>query len=130
MTTLHYAFDDTTRKLIFHVPIIATPGLLNMDLAIGSLLYHMDNLGMGLHQFGLIQKARVDQHQVIAGAVGAPTLANAAFLMVPYGFSLTKMVAIAQIIHIRLLVVLYTLIGRDHPSYQGMETVVLALIER
>ena len=40
------------------------------------------------------------------------------------------MVAMSQIYHTCLWVFLYTLLGRDHPSDKGMDSVVLALIDR
>ena len=52
------------------------PGMLKLTLALGFHLYHCDDLGTGLHKFGLSQHtsaaqevltSRYDQHQIIAG---------------------------------------------------------------
>ena len=139
LITLQRKIDDTAYRMSVCAPIIATPSLLKMVLALEFHLDHRDNLGTGLHQFCLIQhisvawkvlKAGVDQHQVITGGGGAPTLAEAFYLTLPNGVSLTEMVAMTQSSHACLLVVLDTLIGRYYPTSQGMDTVVLEMIER
>ena len=74
-------------------------------------------------------KARVDQQQVIAGGDGAPTLADTAYLTAPDEVTLPETVAMAQSAHARLQVVLDTLLVRKHPDMQGMEAVILELID-
>ena len=73
-------------------------------------------------------KACIDQHQVVAGGGSAPILADVAYLTVPDGLSFPKTLAMAQSSHALLLVVLDTLLERDHSFPQGMEAVVLFLI--
>ena len=94
---------------------------------------------MGLNQFWLGQhtsatskvlKARANQHQVIAGSIGVPTLADVASLTAPYGFSLPEMVAMLRSVHNRLQVVLDSLLERDQPVTKIMDAVILTLIER
>ena len=94
---------------------------------------------MGLHHFGLGQhtsaawkmlKARADQHQIIAGGGAAPSLSDAATLMVPYGFSLLSTLAMKQGSHSRLRVVLVTLFGADHPTELEMNEVNTEITER
>ena len=53
--TLQSLLGDTTRRLSVRTHIIATSGLLKLTLEIGFRLDQRDNLGMGLHQFGLDQ---------------------------------------------------------------------------
>ena len=86
-----------------------------MNLSIGFRLDHRYNLGTGLCQFCLgnhkssiskVLKARVYQHQVIAGGGGAPTLEDVAYFMAPYEVSFPEMVAIARSAQTRLRVVL------------------------
>ena len=81
LTTLQRALDYTSHRLSIHAHIVPMPGLLKITLALGFCLDHQDDLGMGLHQFGLSQhtsaarkvlKARADQHQVIAGSGATP----------------------------------------------------------
>ena len=104
---------------------LATHGLLKMNLTLGFHINHIHNLGMWLHQFCLgkhnsaarkVLKAYSDQHQVIAGINGSPTMVDAAYLTVPDGVSLPVIVAMLQITHTCLRVVLDTLLGRDHPA--------------
>ena len=73
--------DDTTWSLSAWAPILATPGLLKITLALGFLLEHHDDLCSGLHKFGLVQhtsasrkvlKVHFDQHKVIMGGSTAP----------------------------------------------------------
>ena len=115
------------------------PSLLKMTLALGLRLYHGDDLGMGLNQLFLGQhtssarkllKYRIDQHQVIEGSGGAPTMADAAHLAAPDGVTLPETVAMARSLHTRPRVVLDTVLGTEHPAAQGTEAVVLALIEQ
>ena len=130
--TLQRALYDTTRRLSVQVPIIATPGMLKITLALGCRLDHCDNLGSGLHKFGLVQrtsasrkvlKVRSDQHQVIMGSRAAPSLADAATLAAPDGVSLPSTLAMAQGGHTRLSVVLDTLFRTNHPTVMAMKEV-------
>ena len=111
MTYLQQTFYDTDIQLGVQDPILATPGLLNMILDLRLLLNHRGNLKKGIHQFLLGQhtsaarkllKGRVDQHQVITGSGGAPTLANADYLTAPNGVSLTETLDIACSTHMHL----------------------------
>ena len=52
---IHRALDDTAHRLSIRASILATPGLIKLSLDLGFFLYHRDNLGTGLHQFGLKQ---------------------------------------------------------------------------
>ena len=99
LTTLQRALDDTARRMGVHTPIVATPVLIKLTLSLYFLLDHQDNLLTGLHQFGMgqntydsrkVMKARIDQHHVIAGGVGAPYLADAVTLTVPDGYTCRK----------------------------------------
>ena len=114
------------------------PSLIKITLALVFHLKHSDDLGMGQHQFCLgkhtfsvwkVLKACVDQHQVIAGGRGSPTLSDAAYLTAPDGFTLPDTLAMACSTHAHLWVVLDTLLGRYHPAAQGIDALVLALIE-
>ena len=60
-------------------------------------------------------KARIDQHQFIAGGSGTTTLADAAYLMAPDEVYLPETAGTAQSAHDLLRVVPDTLLGRDHP---------------
>ena len=55
LPTLQRALDDTAHRLRVRAPIIATPGLLNLTLALGCHMDHLDNLGTCLYQFELGQ---------------------------------------------------------------------------
>ena len=110
-----------------------------MYLALGFRLKHRDNLRMELHQFFLykntpaaqkVLNAHVDKHHVIFGSGSAPTLADAAYLTALYGVTFPETLAMAESAHACLQVVLDNLIGRDHPTAQVMEAVILALTER
>ena len=123
LATLQRASNDTAQQLGVCAPIIATPSLLNMALALVFHLGRRDNLGMGMHQLFPVQntsaawkvmKACVDQSQVIAVGGAAPILMDEAYLIVPDGVTLPEMVAMLQSAHARLGVVLGTLLGRDH----------------
>ena len=115
ITTLQHAFDYTTQRLGVRSPIITTPSLLNMYLALGFFLNHRDNLEAGMHQFLMVQhtyaarkvlKVCVDQHQFIAGGNGAPKLVESAYLTAPDGVTFPKTVAMVRSTHARLRVVL------------------------
>ena len=75
-------------------------------------------------------KACVDQHQVIAVGGSASTLAYTSYLTVPYRVYPPETTAMARSTHICLQVVLDTLLGWYNPVAQGMNAVVLAMIER
>ena len=115
------------------------PGLLKLALALGVCLDRGNNLGMGLHQFGISQhtsaswkviKASSGQHQVFSGSSAAPSLHDAAMLMEPYGVSLLVILAIAQESHTRLKVVLVALFRQDHPTALTMRYVNTEIVER
>ena len=139
LTTLQCTCDDTTQRLSVRAPIISTQSLLKMDLTLGFCIDHKNELVTGLHRFCLVQhnyaarkvlKACVDQHQVIAVGGSASTLAYTSYLMVPYGVYPPETTAMARSTHICLRVVLDTLLRLYHPVAQGMNAVVLAMIER
>ena len=105
LTTLQRSLEDTAWRLSVRAPIITTSGLLKLALALGFLLEHRDDLGLGLHQFGIGQhtssagnmfKARANKYQVIAGGGAAPSLADAATLTVPDGVSLPYNLAMVR----------------------------------
>ena len=50
---IHRALGDTAHRLSIRAPILTMPGLLKFSLSLGFFLYHRDDLGTGLHQFGL-----------------------------------------------------------------------------
>ena len=52
--TLQRDLYNITRRLSVQTPIIATPGLLKITLKLGYRLEHCDNLGSGIHKFGLL----------------------------------------------------------------------------
>ena len=119
LTTLQRAFDNATQRLSIRAPIVAIPVLLNMTLTLGFSFNHRENLCMGFHQFCLgyhtsstrkVLQARFDQHLVIAGSGGAPTLAGASYLKSLNGVSFPKMVSMARSAHAHLWMVLDTLI--------------------
>ena len=119
-------------------PIIATAGRLNMTIALEFCLDHRDNLGMGPHQFCMGQhtstarkvlKARTNQHQVIAGGGSTLTMSDKAYVTAPDGVSLTGMVTMAHSTHMRLRIVLDTLMGRYHPGSQVIDAVFQSLME-
>ena len=111
----------TTCRLSIRVHIVLTPVLLNINLDLGFNLYHRDDLGTGLHHFELGQpnlaaqkvlKACVDQHQVITGAGAAPSLGDAAMLTDLDGVSLSSTLAMPWGGHLRLRVIMVTLLGQ------------------
>ena len=67
-----------------------------------------------------VLKARTDQHQLIMGGGATPSLTDAATLTAPYGVSLTNTLAMTWGSHSRLRVVLFTLLGKDHPAALAM----------
>ena len=113
--------------------------MLKISPALGLRLEHRDDLGSGLHKFGLVQhnsaawkvlKARDNQHQVIAGGSAAPSLADADTLTAPYGVSLPVTLAMAQEAYVRLRVVLATLFRTDHPTALMMKEMNVEITER
>ena len=99
------------------------PGLLKPTLALGFRPEHHDELGTGLHQFGIGQhnsaawkvlKARTDQHQVIVVNGAEPSLDDTAKLTVPDGVFLPDTMTMVRGSHARLRVVLVALFGTDH----------------
>ena len=132
LTTLQRALDNTARRLSARVPIVVTPGLLNLTLSLGFRLYHHSDLGTGLHQFGVGQhtsatwkvlKAHSDQHQVFAGGVAAPSLDDVVTLTAPDGVSLSATLSMARGSHARLRVVLVTLFSQYRPTALAMNDV-------
>ena len=110
-----------------------------MTLALSLGFYHRYDLGTGILQFCLGQhmsassellKARVDQHRVIVGVSRSLTLSDAAYLTAPDWVSLPDTLDMAYSTHIRLWVVLDTLIGRDHPVAHGMDSFNKSIMER
>ena len=53
LTTFQRSLNDTARNLGVRAPIVATPGLIKLNLALGFRLNQCDGLGMGLNQFGV-----------------------------------------------------------------------------
>ena len=87
LTTLKPMFDNTAQCLRVCAPIVATPSIFNTTLALGFRINYMDNPKTGIHESYLgkntysarkVLKDHVDQHQVIAGDSGAPTLTDVA----------------------------------------------------
>ena len=116
-----------------------TPGLLRITLSLRFCPEHSVNLGTGIHQFCLgkhtpasrkLLKTRVDQHQVIAGGSGPLNLANVVYLTATYGVPLHETLAIAHSVHMRLRLVLETLLGRDHPAAHRMVVFTESIMER
>ena len=137
LTRLQRLLKDMDHHLISRATILATPGLLKLNLSLGFGLYHRDNLGMGLYQFGLSQdtpatrkvlKAGSNQYHVITGGGATPLLADAATLMAPDGISLTPIVAMARGDHTRTGVVLVTLLGQDQPTVMATRDVKTDLL--
>ena len=97
---------------------------------LGFCMEHQDDLGTGIHPFGLghhssaarkMTKARDDQHQFIAGGGAAPALD---------GFSLLATMAMSCGAHAGMRVVLVTLLGKDHPTALAMQDINAELLER
>ena len=139
MTTLQRDLDDTARRLSVRAPIIATRGMLNITLKLGSRLDYRDDLGMGLHPFGLghqtsaaqkALKARAEKHQVIADGGSAPSLSDMATLTAPDGVTLPDTLAMTRGSHARLRVIPATLFGTDHPTALAMKEVNSETMER
>ena len=72
----------------------------------------------------------MDQHQVILGVGGNSTLADAASLIAPDGFSFPDSFSVARSAHVRLYLVLEILLGSDNPSAHGLSKFGKALTER
>ena len=79
--------------------------MLKITLVLGCRLEHCNDLGSGLHMFGLVQhtsasrkvlKVHSDQHQVIMGGSATPSLADGDTLAVPYGVSLSSTLALVR----------------------------------
>ena len=105
MKTFQRYLDETERRLSFRVPIVSTSGLIKPILAVGFRLDDRDDLGTGLHQFGIGQhttaarkvlKARADQHKVIAGGGYTPSLSDTVTLTAPDDISLPVTLAIVR----------------------------------
>ena len=105
LKTLQRALVYTAWRLSARMSIFATPGLLKLTLVLGFHLDHRDNLCIGLRHFGIGQhtsatwnvlKARLDQHQVIAGGGATPSLAHADMLTTPDSVSLTDTLTMAR----------------------------------
>ena len=118
-------------------PIVEKLGLLKKTLATGFQLTHRYNLGMVINQFCLgkhtstarkLPKVCVNQHQIISGSGGSPTLADAAYTTATDGFSLLETISMVWNMHTRLQVILETLLGRYHTSAQGMYADIRDLI--
>ena len=73
-------------------------------------------------------KASSDQHQVIAGGVGAPSLADLETLKAPDGVSLTANLDMAWGDCTELRVVLVILFGTYHPTALEMKEVHLEIM--
>ena len=132
MTTLHRVLNDTAPRLSIWSPIIVTPGLLKLTLALGSCLEHRDDLGLGIYKFGLVQhisatgkvlKAQYDQHRIITGVITAPSLADVSTLTATDGVSLPDNLSMAQGGNTQIRVVLGTLCGTNHPTSLEMKEV-------
>ena len=67
-----------------------------------------------------VLKSRTDQHQVITGGGAAPSLADTVTLMAPYGVSFAATLSMVQGAHMRIRLVLVTLLGQDHPTALAM----------
>ena len=139
LTTLQRDIDETACCLSARALIIPMLGLLKLTLALFFHMDHQDDLGTGLHQFGLVQnisaackvlKTHTEQHQVISGARASPSLSDAAMLTAPDGVSLTVTMSMEQGAHSQLRVVLITLLGQDHPSALSMKDINSELLER
>ena len=139
LTTLDRAQKKTACPLSVRAPIVAKTDIIKLILALGFQLDHRDDLDTSLHHFGLFQhtsatwnvlKSRSYQHHVIADGGTAPSLEDAATLTTPDGVSLPPTMAMSQGIHVRLRVVLVTLLGKDHPNAMVMRDINAKLLER
>ena len=140
LTTLQRSLEDTAWRLSVRAPIITTSGLLKLALALGFLLEHRDDLGLGLHQFVLGQntsatqkvlKARSDQYQIIAGGAAAPSIAGTATLTAPDSVSLPATLAIALGGgHTQMRVVLVTLFWKDYSTTLAMKEANVEIMEK
>ena len=86
-------------------------------MSLSFCLYHQDDL-----------QACSDQHQVIAGSATNPSYAST--LTAPDGVSLMATLDMAQGSHMRLRVVLDTLLGQEHTTTQTMRDINKELLER
>ena len=132
-------FNDMVKQKGVRTPIVATPGLLKMTLSLSFCLNQRDNLGTGIHRFCLRQhtftsrsllKAHIDQHQFITDGGGFPTLADAAYLMAPYGVSLPNTLVMARSAHTRLRVVFDTLPESNHLATQVIDAFYNYIMEQ
>ena len=123
LTMLQRALEDTAWRLRIHAPIVATPGMIKITLELGFYLEHRDGLGLGLHQFRIIQhtsdarkvlNTQAGQHHIIAGGGAVPSLSNTTTLMVTDSVSLTDTQSMSWRAHAQLVVVLDTLFGPNH----------------
>ena len=64
------------------------------------------------------------------GRSRALTLANAAYLIAPYRVSLPEILTMSRSAHTSLRVALDTLMGRDHPTANGIDSFVKEIMER
>ena len=106
--TLQRALNDTAHRLSVRAPIVAMPGLLKLTLDLGFRLDCCNDLGMGLHQFGLGQhtsatqkvlKVCANQNQVIVVSGAAPSLSDADTPTAPDGVSLMATISVARGYH-------------------------------
>ena len=121
------------------MPIVATPGQLKLTQTLGFRLDHRNNLGKGLHQFGLGQytpaarkvlKVHANQHQVVVGGGTAPSPADVATLTASDDVSLSATMHMALRAHTWLRVVLVTLFRPDHPTTLARKELNTEIIER
>ena len=77
-----------------------------------------------------VLEAHANQHHVIVGYSGAPSLDNAETLMATDGVSLIDTLTMSWGAYTRLRLVLVTLFGLDHPTAFSMRAVNVEIMER
>ena len=91
------AFDMAAEDMGLRAPIIATPSLLKLVLALGFRMESWDDPTTGIHPFVLGQhtataskflRGQADQYAMVASDAGALSLADVEILLDPNGLTL------------------------------------------
>ena len=123
LVVLQQSQELTSRRLEFHT--LFALGLIKITLSLVFWLEHWDDLGKFLYQLILghntteaqkVTKDWYNQHQVVLGGEGSPTLAYAATLTAMERVNIPEILTMAQIAKLRLWVLVETILVPDHST--------------
>ena len=130
LLVLQRAFDAATEDMGLHAPIIATPSLLKLVLALGFRMEIQDNLPTGVHPFVLghhtatvrkFLQGQADRYAMVASGAGAPSLADVEIHSAPDSMTLPQNFSMVCGQWLRTRLIAGTCFGVEHNASDGLK---------